>query len=234
MVSNSPLSTRRPGIGDEVVQHEGLVAIDQDGADLVGVEDGDQAAQRLDIGLRAVNGPAGAAKVQFGVEQRGGAVEVALADGGDVVGSNVADGAGGHDHVVLLTLYFIKRIASSCQVVDYRRMRSYGQYCALARALDVIGDRWALLIVRELLDGPRRYNELLAGLPGVATNLLAERLRTLESSGVVESSADGRYALTAWRIGLREPIYALGAGPDRSWRARLATTSSARSGCTIW
>jgi len=94
-------------------------------------------------------------------------------------------------------------------------MRSYGQYCALARALDVIGDRWALLIVRELLDGPRRYNELLGGLPGIATNLLAERLRALEATGVIESRADGRYALTPWGSGLREPIYALGrwAGP---------------------
>ena len=60
-------------------------------------------------------------------------------------------------------------------------MRSYGQYCGLARALDVVGERWSLLIVRELLDGPRRYNELLRGLPGIATNLLAERLRSLEA-----------------------------------------------------
>jgi DNA-binding HxlR family transcriptional regulator len=65
-------------------------------------------------------------------------------------------------------------------------VRSYGQYCAVAKALDVIGDRWNLLIVRELmLRGACRYVDLLNGLPGIATNLLAERLRTLESAGVI-------------------------------------------------
>ena len=59
-------------------------------------------------------------------------------------------------------------------------MRSYGQYCSVARALDVIGDRWNLLIVRELLlRGPCRYTDLQDGLPGIATNLLADRLRNL-------------------------------------------------------
>jgi len=52
-------------------------------------------------------------------------------------------------------------------------MRSYRPYCALARGLDVIGDRWVLLIVRELVGGPRRYGQLVYGLPGIATNLLA-------------------------------------------------------------
>ncbi|HEU4361027.1 MAG TPA: helix-turn-helix domain-containing protein [Mycobacterium sp.] len=92
--------------------------------------------------------------------------------------------------------------------------RSYSQYCGLARALDVIGDRWNLLIVRELLFTPARYQELCAGLPGVATNLLADRLRDLEAAGVVERrlSDDGRaitYALTAWGAQLREPIEGL-------------------------
>src|ERR1700747_3711025 len=65
-------------------------------------------------------------------------------------------------------------------------MRSYGQYCSVAKALDVIGDRWTLLIVRELLlRGPSRYTDLRDGLPGIATNLLAERLRELEEAGVV-------------------------------------------------
>jgi len=65
-------------------------------------------------------------------------------------------------------------------------VRSYGQFCALARALDVIGDRWSLLIVRELmLVGPCRYTDLLNGLPGIATNLLANRLRELEAAGVI-------------------------------------------------
>jgi DNA-binding HxlR family transcriptional regulator len=65
-------------------------------------------------------------------------------------------------------------------------VRSYGQLCALAKALDVIGDRWSLLIVRELMLGrPCRYTDLLHGLPGIATNMLAERLRQLEHAGVV-------------------------------------------------
>ena len=65
-------------------------------------------------------------------------------------------------------------------------MRSYGQYCSVAKALDVIGDRWTLLIVRELLlQGPCRYTDLKNGLPGIATNLLADRIRELEAAGVV-------------------------------------------------
>jgi DNA-binding HxlR family transcriptional regulator len=65
-------------------------------------------------------------------------------------------------------------------------VRSYRQYCSLARALDVIGDRWTLLIVRELLlRGACRYTDLRDGLPGIATNLLADRLRDLEQAGLV-------------------------------------------------
>jgi DNA-binding HxlR family transcriptional regulator len=94
-------------------------------------------------------------------------------------------------------------------------VRSYRQYCGLARALDVIGERWSLLIVRELLEAPRRYNELLDGLPGIATNLLADRLRSLEANAVLCRLDDGRYALTPWGQDLRETVYALGrwAGP---------------------
>jgi DNA-binding HxlR family transcriptional regulator len=63
--------------------------------------------------------------------------------------------------------------------------RSYGQFCALAYALDVVGERWTLLIIRELLNGPRRYTDLMEGLPGISTNLLADRLRNLEEWGVI-------------------------------------------------
>jgi DNA-binding HxlR family transcriptional regulator len=91
--------------------------------------------------------------------------------------------------------------------------RSYGQFCGLARALDVVGDRWSLLIVRELLPGPMRYGELAASLGGIATNLLAERLRSLESRGVVERRLGEMsgvvYALTPWGSELREAIGAL-------------------------
>jgi DNA-binding HxlR family transcriptional regulator len=63
--------------------------------------------------------------------------------------------------------------------------RSYDQYCPLSRALDVIGERWTLLIVRELLAGPRRYTDLHADLPGVSTDVLAARLKEMESDGLV-------------------------------------------------
>jgi len=69
-------------------------------------------------------------------------------------------------------------------------MRSYGQYCSVAKALDVIGDRWTLLLVRELLlQGGCRYTDLLAGLPGISTNLLGDRLRHLEVNGLVQREA---------------------------------------------
>ena len=65
-------------------------------------------------------------------------------------------------------------------------MRSYSQYCSVAKALDVVGDRWTLLIIRELiLQGPSRYTDLRGALPGIATNMLAERLRELEAAGLV-------------------------------------------------
>jgi DNA-binding HxlR family transcriptional regulator len=92
-------------------------------------------------------------------------------------------------------------------------LRSYGHYCGLARALDVVGERWNLLIVRELLLGPRRYTELLASLGGIATNLLADRLRSLESSGVLErrlgETGGVVYVLTPWGDQLRDAVQAL-------------------------
>ena len=104
----------------------------------------------------------------------------------------------------------------------------YQQYCALARALDVAGDRWTLLIVRELTPGPRRFTDLIDGLPGISRNLLTTRLRALERDGVIsrqelqppaarqvyELTDDGRdlagamAPLIAWgvrRLGDREP-----------------------------
>jgi DNA-binding HxlR family transcriptional regulator len=94
-------------------------------------------------------------------------------------------------------------------------VRSYRQYCWLARGLDVIGDRWVLLIVRELSPGPRRYGELLDGLPGIATNLLAERLRTMEANRLVTRDGD-RYTLTERGDGLRAVLRAIG-----EWAAPL-------------
>ncbi|TMK27317.1 MAG: helix-turn-helix transcriptional regulator [Actinobacteria bacterium] len=96
-------------------------------------------------------------------------------------------------------------------------MRTYGQYCSLAKALDLLGDRWTLLIIRELyLRGPSRYTDLRAGLPGIATNLLADRLRELEAAGVVAREqaappiATTLFSLTPRGEELKEPLLALG------------------------
>ena len=63
--------------------------------------------------------------------------------------------------------------------------KRYDQYCPVAHALDLVGERWALLVVRELMHGPKRYTDLAESLPGIGTNILASRLRDLEASGVV-------------------------------------------------
>jgi DNA-binding HxlR family transcriptional regulator len=81
-------------------------------------------------------------------------------------------------------------------------VKEYGQFCSVARALDVLGDRWAMLIVRDLLLGPKRYTDLLEGLPSVGTNVLAVRLRELEDAGIIAReklpppAASTVYALT--------------------------------------
>jgi DNA-binding HxlR family transcriptional regulator len=81
-------------------------------------------------------------------------------------------------------------------------MRSYGEYCSIAKSLDVVGDRWTLLIVRELVErGPCRYTDLRNGLPGIASNLLAERLRELGQSGVIaREDAPPPIATTLFRL----------------------------------
>jgi DNA-binding HxlR family transcriptional regulator len=96
-------------------------------------------------------------------------------------------------------------------------MRSYGQYCSVAKALDVIGDRWTLLIIRELLlQGACRYTDLKNGLPGIATNLLADRIRELEAAGLVRrEEAPPPVATTLVRLteagaGLEPVLKALG------------------------
>src|SRR5947208_14161599 len=94
-------------------------------------------------------------------------------------------------------------------------MRKFDQYCPVAHALALVGDRWSLLIVRELLHGPKRYTDLTNGLPGIGTNILAARLRDLEESGVVQKrtlpppAASTVYELTEYGAGLKEALYAL-------------------------
>jgi DNA-binding HxlR family transcriptional regulator/putative sterol carrier protein len=100
--------------------------------------------------------------------------------------------------------------------------RSYGQYCTVARALDVVGERWTLLLVRELLTGPKRFKDLLEGLPRIGTNLLTNRLKALEGEGIVRRATlpppagSSVYELTELGGSLEPVIVALS-----RWGARL-------------
>ena len=90
--------------------------------------------------------------------------------------------------------------------------RTYGQYCGLARALEIIGERWALLIVRDLLVGPRRFSDLRRGLTRIPSNILTARLKEMEQAGVVERRVLPRpagsvvYELTGHGRGLEDPV----------------------------
>jgi DNA-binding HxlR family transcriptional regulator len=94
--------------------------------------------------------------------------------------------------------------------------RSYNDLCPIARALDVVGERWALLVVRELLLGPQRFSDLREALPGVSSNLLTDRLRELEARGVVRRrvlpppAGSSVYDLTDRGRGLEAVLDALG------------------------
>ncbi len=94
--------------------------------------------------------------------------------------------------------------------------RSYNQFCALAYALDAIGERWTLLIIRELMAGPRRFKDLLDGLPGISTNLLSERLKRLEQQGLLSRrvlpppAGSTVYELTAVGQSLEKAVLELG------------------------
>ncbi len=100
--------------------------------------------------------------------------------------------------------------------------KSYEHYCGVARALDLVGERWTLLVVRELYGGPRRYTDLLAGIPGIATDMLAARLKTLEENEVVARrvlpppAASTVYELTELGRGLEPVLRELG-----SWGLQL-------------
>lgn len=93
--------------------------------------------------------------------------------------------------------------------------KPFDQYCPIAHALSLVGERWSLLVVRELLRGPKRYTDLVDGLPGIGTNILAARLRTLEQAGVVRRrklpppAASTVYELTDYGAGLDEVVHAL-------------------------
>ena len=100
--------------------------------------------------------------------------------------------------------------------------RSYGEACRFAHALDVVGERWGLMVVRELLLGPKRFTDLREGLPRASTNILAERLRELEERGVVRRRklpppyGSSVYELTEWGRELQPIVTQLGAWGARS------------------
>ncbi len=108
------------------------------------------------------------------------------------------------------------------KITSTSNRRTYDDACAAAHALDLVGERWALLVVRELLLGPKRFTDLRAGLPGVSPNVLAERLRGLEAAGVVSRrrlpppAASRIYELTEWGMELEPAIVALGRWGARS------------------
>jgi DNA-binding HxlR family transcriptional regulator/putative sterol carrier protein len=94
--------------------------------------------------------------------------------------------------------------------------RTYGQYCGFARAVEVVGERWAFLIIRDLLVGPKRFTDLQRGLPGIPTNILTARLKELEEAGVIRRRLLPRpergvaYELTEYGMELEETVFALG------------------------
>ncbi|MDX6610540.1 MAG: hypothetical protein QOF85_2465 [Solirubrobacterales bacterium] len=100
--------------------------------------------------------------------------------------------------------------------------RTYGEACRFAYALDLVGERWALLIVRELLLGPKRFTDLRAGLPHASTNILSDRLRELEHSAIIRRrqlpppAASSVYELTEWGRELEPVVTQLGAWGARS------------------
>jgi DNA-binding HxlR family transcriptional regulator len=94
-------------------------------------------------------------------------------------------------------------------------MSSYGQYCPISRSAEVLGDRWTILIVRDLLTGTTRFNELIRGNPGLSRALLARRLRQLQIAGIVEQADDGTYHLTEMGRDLQPLVFGLAA-----WGAR--------------
>ncbi|HET6996980.1 MAG TPA: winged helix-turn-helix transcriptional regulator [Solirubrobacterales bacterium] len=108
--------------------------------------------------------------------------------------------------------------------------RSYGQYCGLASALDLVGERWTLLIVRELMSGPKRYTELADGLPGIGTSLLAKRLAKLENGGVIERRLlPPPAAATVYDLAPAGHELAAALGPLITWGLRHAVPETPRN-----
>jgi DNA-binding HxlR family transcriptional regulator len=108
----------------------------------------------------------------------------------------------------------------------------YGQYCPIARALDVLGERWTLLIIRDLLTGTDRFNDLARGLPGLSRSLLSKRLHQLETAGLVEH-AGGTYRLTKAGKDLEPIVFGLGAWGVR-WLFGEPRPEECNSDLLVW
>lgn len=123
--------------------------------------------------------------------------------------------------MMLWLIFATVKVAKTTKTAENFEKRRYDDACGTAHALELVGDRWALLVVRELLFGGRRFNELRTGLPGISANVLTQRLEALEASGIVRRRkapppvSAQHYELTAWGYEAEAAMMALG-----KWAAR--------------
>jgi DNA-binding HxlR family transcriptional regulator len=113
-------------------------------------------------------------------------------------------------------------------------MKGYGQFCSFARALDLLGERWTLLVVRELLSGSTRFSEIQRGIPRISRTMLSARLRELLDAGVIERASDeATYALTAAGLELAETVRELGTWGQR-WLPRTLPKEDLDADALFW
>src|SRR5262249_47293301 len=111
-------------------------------------------------------------------------------------------------------------------------MKSYGQFCSIARALDLLGERWTILIVRELLCGGRSFGDVRRGIPRISRTMLAARLRELTDAGVIERRASG-YELTESGLDLMSVVSALGTWGQK-WLPRTVKEDELDMDALLW
>lgn len=121
-----------------------------------------------------------------------------------------------------MVVVLVRRVSSNFEptentqgVIMGAMIRSYGQYCPIAKASELLGDRWSLLIARELLFGPLRFTDMEEGLPGISKSVLADRLKRLQRAGICEKTPDGAYRFTDAGEALRPVLQSMG-----EWVAR--------------
>jgi len=132
--------------------------------------------------------------------------------------------------------YYGIRTGSSLALRYRGLMKSYGQFCSIARALDLLGERWTLLIVRELLCGSRRFGDVRRGIPRISRTMLSARLRELLDAGVIvrDDGADGpSYALTTAGLELAGAVRELGTWGQR-WLPRELSSEELDTEALVW